>query len=410
MRKWPRLVAVAATVPGSLFVAAVGGADRVDAAGTITGKVFRDYNSNGVMNTTLALGVAVDVGVAGIEVRGFDANGSLVGQTATGAGGTYTLSVTGEATNQIRVEFSIPQSNPALAGLQSSVATTTGASGSSFGTSIQFATVGNTNVDYAVNVPGEYCQNNPTLVTCAAEVGTGTSSGVGAFTFGSAMSGFTDFTATSSLIGSSDDLGSVFGIGTDRHRNSYFGTYLRRHSPGGDDTVASRQRPVDASDYVVDLVHWRIARTFDAGSWHVRVDVRPDGVDVVDAGAEACDPNCPLVGTLAARDPWGARFEALYLAAYSGSVRLTVDDAGIHRTRVRPDASVFGEVPLDAADIAERIRAISVQSPVAGMTVEVRDHTDPSGPRHVATLRFERTIRLPGVDPIDDPITARRVA
>ena len=188
------------------------------------------------------------------------------------------------------------------------------------------------------------------------------------------------------------------------------GTYLRRHSPGGDDTVASRQRPVDASDYVVDLVHWRIARTFDAGSWHVRVDVRPDGVDVVDAGAEACDPNCPLVGTLAARDPWGARFEALYLAAYSSSVRLTVDDAGIHRTRVRPDASVFGEVPLDAADIAERIRAISVQSPVAGMTVEVRDHTDPSGPQHVATLRFERTIRLPGVDPIDDPITARRVA
>jgi hypothetical protein len=188
------------------------------------------------------------------------------------------------------------------------------------------------------------------------------------------------------------------------------GIYLHRHPPGGDDTVASRQRPVDALDYVVDLVHWRIARTFDAGSWHVRVDVGPDCVDVVDAGAEAGDPNCPLVGTLVARDPWGARFEALYLAAYCGSVRLTVDDDGIHRMRVCPDASVFGEVRLDAYDLAERIRAIRVQPPVAGMTVEVRNDADPSGPRHVATLRFDHTIRLPAVDPIDHPITARRVA
>ena len=232
--KWPRLVGGAAILTGSLLVAAVGGIDRAEAAGTISGKVFRDYNSNGVMNTTPAIGRAVDVGVAGIEVRGFDSSGSLVGQTTTGVNGTYTLSVIGEATNQIRVEFSIPRSDPALAVLQSSFSTATGASGSSFGTSIQFATVGNSNVDYAVNVPGEYCQNNPNLVTCAAEMGVGSPSNVGAFTLSTSMNGFVDVEANNTRIGSSDDLGSVFGIGVDRSRNTFYGTYVRRHMEYGD--------------------------------------------------------------------------------------------------------------------------------------------------------------------------------
>ena len=188
------------------------------------------------------------------------------------------------------------------------------------------------------------------------------------------------------------------------------GMYLSPHPPVGNDTLAWRRRAIDASDYLVDVVHWRIARAFDAGSWRVRVDVETDGVDVLDAGAEAGDPNCPLVGTLVARDPWSSRFEALYLTAYSADVRLTVDDAGIHRTRVRPDASVFGDVRIDADDLAERIRGIVVGSAVTGMTVEVRDASDPAGPRQVATLLFDRTVPLPDLDPIDRPVTARRVA
>lgn len=139
------------------------------------------------------------------------------------------------------------------------------------------------------------------------------------------------------------------------------------------------------------------AAAFDAGAWHVRIDVSPERLDVVDAGVEA-------------GDPWSERFDALYLAAYSSSIRLTVDDAGIHRTHACPDASVFGEVRLDAEDLAERIRGVRVLSPSMGMTVEIREDTGPSGPRHGATLRFDRPIALPGVDPTGYPITARRIA
>lgn len=188
------------------------------------------------------------------------------------------------------------------------------------------------------------------------------------------------------------------------------GMYLCRYPRAGDDGDAWRQRPVDATDYAAHIVHWRVARAFDAGAWHVRVDVSPEGLDVVDAGVEAGDPNRPLVGTLVAGDSWSERFEALYLAAYSSSIRLTVDDAGIHQTRVRPDASVFGTVRLDAEDLAERIRGVRVLSPLAGMTVEIREDTVPSGPQHVATLRFDRPIPLTGADPTGYPIIASRVA
>lgn len=202
-------------------------------SGTISGKVFQDFNSNGSIDTTVAIGVAVDVGVAGIVVRAFDSTGAEVGSTTTGANGTYSLSVTGAATTSVRVEFSIPTTDPLLSGFTSSFATTTGASGSTAGSAVQFATIGDTGVNHAINRPTEYCQNNPTLVTCSSDLGTGATTNVGAFTVPSAVNNFTNFTPTSTKIGSSRDLGSVFGIGVDRQRNTFYGTYVRRHAEYG---------------------------------------------------------------------------------------------------------------------------------------------------------------------------------
>ena len=203
------------------------------ASGTITGTVFQDFNSNGSMDTTVAIGRAVDVGVAGIVVRAFDSTGTEVGTATTGANGTYTLSVSSAASSSIRVEFSIPDNDASLTGLQSSFATTTGASGTTAGSAVQFVTVGDTGVNHAVNRPGEYCQNNPDLVTCSSDLGTGATTNVGAFTVPSAVNNFTNVTPTSTKIGSSRDLGSVFGIGVDRQRNTFYGTFVRRHSEYG---------------------------------------------------------------------------------------------------------------------------------------------------------------------------------
>jgi hypothetical protein len=210
---------------GSLPVATAAGA----ASGTVSGTVFQDFNANGVRETALRLGRAVDRGIAGVEVRAFDRTGALVGTATTSATGAYTLSVTGADTSDVRIEFSIPDTAE-LRGLVPSTSTvSTGASGSTRGTTIQFATIGDTGVDLGLNRPGEYCQNDPTLVTCGYHRGTGTTTTVGAFTLPGAMVNFTDQNATATRIGSSLALGSVFGIGVDRTRNVYLGTHLKRH-------------------------------------------------------------------------------------------------------------------------------------------------------------------------------------
>lgn len=204
----------------------------------ISGQVFQDFNSNGVMNTTLALGTAVDVGVAGIEVRAFDSTGAQVGSTLTASDGTYSLVITEATSPDIRVEFVIPTS---LSHLVPSIAPSTSASGSSRGGVVQFAVVGDTGVNLAVNAPGDYCQNNPILVMCGFERGVGADAKAGAFTMPSNMVGFTAFTPTSTQIGASSQLGSIFGIGVDRSRNIFLGTYVKRHveygSAGATNTI-----------------------------------------------------------------------------------------------------------------------------------------------------------------------------
>ena len=129
------------------------------ATGTITGTVFRDYNSNGQMDTSGGIGVAVDTGVAGVTVRGYDSTGALVGTTTTGSNGTYSLGVTGEASSDIRVEFSGFPS-----GLQPS-ATGTGSTGVQGGTTVQFVQRNATGVNLGIQAPEEYSQSDPPLVT-----------------------------------------------------------------------------------------------------------------------------------------------------------------------------------------------------------------------------------------------------
>ena len=130
-------------------------------AGTITGTVFQDYNANGTRDTgaTLpnaggegSLALPVDRGVSGVTVTAYDSAGAAVGTATSDAAGAYSLTATG--TGPYRVEFTnLP------AGFQPGV----NAAGK---TAVQFVADGNTSgVDLAINIPAEYCQNNPTIVT-----------------------------------------------------------------------------------------------------------------------------------------------------------------------------------------------------------------------------------------------------
>ncbi len=97
------VVAVLATPLGSL---------ETNAAGTVSGRVYQDFLSNGVFNTAVAAGRAADVGVGGITVNAFDSTGARVGATTSSSDGTYVLSVTGSRATICGTNFQFPQRGP----------------------------------------------------------------------------------------------------------------------------------------------------------------------------------------------------------------------------------------------------------------------------------------------------------
>ena len=95
---------------GSLMVLGVPeSASAGTVTGTVTGMVFRDYNSSGVDYTTAtAADPAVDVGVPGAVVTAFDSTDTQVGTATSASDGTYSLSISGAASDAIRLEFTPP--------------------------------------------------------------------------------------------------------------------------------------------------------------------------------------------------------------------------------------------------------------------------------------------------------------
>ena len=223
-----RTLVTAAALTASLACASVA------LGGTISGQVFRDYNSNGTKNAGGFVAgssvAATDAAVSGVAVRAFDNAGNQVGEATTAADGTYSMSVGGSGT--VRVEFATPS------GFRSSF------TGADSGTSVQFVdAAGASNVDYAVNVPGEYCQDNPQLVTCAlpylanyAVSSPGAAvldSALGPLTMGERGEALGGTPSSPTALNSPSAMGAVWGLGTDRSGNAFFGTYVKRHSPYG---------------------------------------------------------------------------------------------------------------------------------------------------------------------------------
>jgi hypothetical protein len=109
-----------------------------------SGAVFRDFNGNGTKDTNEPL-------VSGVVVKAFNAAGTQCA-TATSAGtsaSNYSLS---GCSGQVRVEFEIPATgNCVNSGIDFS-----SASGTTYGSSVQFVASGATNVNFAVHNPSDY--------------------------------------------------------------------------------------------------------------------------------------------------------------------------------------------------------------------------------------------------------------
>jgi hypothetical protein len=211
--------------------------------GTVKGTVFYDRNNNAYYEPAPGSGLVPDSGLAGVLVRAFDLDGSLVGEVTSAANGTYTLNVSKARSNDLRIEFSFDATTGPLEGFTEAIANDFGFGfqGQSFG-AVRFVKVNATAVDYGLHLPSEFCRNNPQLVTCLQPRGAAAGNGT-------VLLDASTFKPTGSATQSSDfrtnleTLGSVFGIGVDpaphrlrsatRPGTAFMGTFVKRHSEYG---------------------------------------------------------------------------------------------------------------------------------------------------------------------------------
>ena len=118
-------------------------------AAQVSGRVFNDFNTNGVFDTDENAG-AVDVGVSGLTIQAFTGTGTPVGTATSGAGGAYTLNLPDAS---VRLELAVVRPwwpTRQLNGLRSDVQFVAGSSAQ-------------TGVDFGVHRPSEFSVDNPTL-------------------------------------------------------------------------------------------------------------------------------------------------------------------------------------------------------------------------------------------------------
>jgi hypothetical protein len=188
--------------------------------GQVSGKVFKDFNTNGTFDTGATFN---DVGIEGVTVTAYSASGSVAGTATTIADGTY--SITG-GTGSYRVEFILPAYYYA-------------SNGNVGNTTVQFVAAGAT-ANLGVYSPEDYVGNvNPYIATVKYINGTYDNPTSGAcpsfltFQYG-ANSG------TTNPKGLESQLGGTWGLAYKRSSKTMFiGATLRRFvgfgplGPGG---------------------------------------------------------------------------------------------------------------------------------------------------------------------------------
>jgi uncharacterized repeat protein (TIGR01451 family) len=194
----------------------------------ISGKVFRDFNANGVFDTGASF---KEMGMVGVTIKAFDATGAEKASATSGVDGTYTLNIADSA--DYRVEFSWAQS-----WLKN---------GSAGGTSVQFVKGDASNVNAAVSNPADYCQADPIVSTTyfwplvqdttnPTLVGVPYSAGVTAPSAEAyKLSSWQDVAPVT--LGESKQLGAIFGIAWNRKDNYLYAAAMKEQyvgfGPGG---------------------------------------------------------------------------------------------------------------------------------------------------------------------------------
>ncbi|GHB58636.1 hypothetical protein GCM10007390_10160 [Persicitalea jodogahamensis] len=239
----------------------------------IMGKVFRDFNSNGIIDGTAANPVdAGDVGVPMVKVTAYAANGSVADSTRTDASGSYTLAT---SPGKYRIEFSDFLTGDFASG-----------HGSDNNTSVQFVSDGATGVNFGIQYPNQYCQADPLVTTSCFVSGDpqpGTTTG------GREVLVSLAFNATGEAphnnVSKAEELGAVMGLAYQRAGNKmYSAAFTKRHvgyGPGGPGAVHVSEFSANRTSSISNGVF------FDFGAT---------------AGADPHDADLPTQTPLASRD------------------------------------------------------------------------------------------------------------
>ncbi len=158
-----------------------------------------------------------DIGLAGVTVSFYGSSGNACGSTTTNATGNYSFTPT--CTGPWRVEFS---------NVPSGYEPTSRGTGN--GTSTQFVTTsGATNINFGVNYPADYCQNNPSL--CApVHVNNSTNVGTPTRTMLRFAASARGTSPTLTTVADKSEIGSTWGVAYNRSTASlYAAAFLKRH-------------------------------------------------------------------------------------------------------------------------------------------------------------------------------------
>lgn len=174
-RKWNIFPLVMFLLMSVLLLAVVGPL-QAQAFGTLSGIVFDDFNNDGNRDVAVQSGVAFDIGVGDVTLTAYDGNGVVQGLAISCNGfNRFQGNLLIPCTNAERGQYSMVLAGPGPyrieatnlpAGFQNGIV------GTGSDTSVGFIpdlAGANAVADFAIQVPGETCQNNPDLVTtCAA--------------------------------------------------------------------------------------------------------------------------------------------------------------------------------------------------------------------------------------------------
>lgn len=184
-------------------------------AGQVGGVAFRDYNANGIKDST-------EPGISGISVTVTNSSGSVVGTATTGSNGAWVVSGVSGA---VRVEYS------------SSIPS--GPHGTDSKTTVSFGSSGSCDLSAGFNDPADYCQLNPTMATTCITAGSRLDPSR-PNTRGSVLSfpaNATGNTTAPTTLATVNQTGSLYGVAYNRCSDIiYASAWTKRHAdygPGG---------------------------------------------------------------------------------------------------------------------------------------------------------------------------------